>query len=100
MGALRWGPRWESRQGGIKIFIRHQIEKMTNAVKAGTAFVVGIDNPPGGRIKIGMKEHRILGPGAVLPSISRLEIHRRQFPLLRRVNQSGLEPPFLHLVAY
>src|SRR6516165_10949002 len=47
----------------------------------------------------GRLEHHVTRPGIVIPAPVRLEIHRAQFPLPKRIVDARLESPFLLVLA-
>src|SRR5258708_23055319 len=71
---------------------------MMDAIETGPFLVVSLDDPPGRFRYVRALEHRFLGLGVGFPAPARLEVHRRQLPLLDRIVDAHLEAQMLLLV--
>src|ERR1700733_7157910 len=70
-------------------------EQVRDAVQPCAALVIGLHDPPRGRLDVGVTEHLVLGPGVLDPAGARLEVHRAQLPAAHRIVDARLEAAVL-----
>ena len=60
-------------------------QEIADTVQTRPFFIVRFHNRPRRITGVGMEEHRIFRIGVIIPAVERLNIHRRQFPMLQRI---------------
>lgn len=60
-------------------------QEVANAIQTSAFFVVRFDNRPRGVARVGVEKHVVFGGGVVVPTVKRLNVNRRQFPMFQWV---------------
>src|SRR5262245_60191109 len=82
----------------VDLLVGHLPQQVVHAVEPRLLLVDRLHHPPARLGDVRALEHHFLGLGVVLPAAARLEVHRRELPLLERVVDAALEAQLLLLV--
>src|SRR5262245_4260805 len=73
----------------LYLFVRDGVENVRNAIQPGAPLVVRPHDEPWRMFGVGPLQHLIACFGVFVPSFIRLDIHRAQFPLAKRIIDPG-----------
>src|SRR5215813_7237342 len=82
------------------VLVGHLREQVLDHVEARAALVVGADHVPRRKIGIGGGEHRVPGPGVVVPSRVGVEVHGGELPDFSPILDALLQSLRLFLLAH
>src|SRR5215207_8333281 len=80
------------------VSIRNLLQQMPDAVEPRSLLIIGVDDVPRGLLAIGVREHLVLGPGILDPTLARFHVHRAELPALDRISDALLEAALLLLI--
>ena len=75
----------------LNLLVRNETQDVCNAVEARPFLVIRMNQMPRRMLAGSRFEHHVARPGIVIPAPVRLEIHRAQFPLPKRIVDACLE---------
>jgi hypothetical protein len=82
----------------VNVSVRNLVQQVMDAVQSRLFLVDALYNPPPGLQNMGPLQHFLFGPGVVLPTLPRFQIHGAELPLLKRIADTHQKTKVLFFV--